>query len=473
MGERPGFIPKDYQSPLPEQRPEQGAAWDERWSQKFEELGIFTVLPSFEGDPVHRQDLKGKFLAGEIDNPEFDYPNVGLEQLATREKLWLQLKQEIKSHESVDAVRLAYRWAINEKIAEIRMLQATARGDMRRFDRWARFVNGEPSPEIFHYIVGLAHQEREKLQENPDPAVQALMEEVDQLLPAPAKKLEFSSLPTEAEISRLKEFTEKKMGPLIALAGGGEGTLNRDQIQAACDQALAVIKADGWKTVLEQGSRITVMVNPEEKTISLPTAVNLTQEAKDMAKFLIHEIGIHVGRKFNGKRSKLSLLGVGMDRFIVGEEGVTYDMEASLDQKVDPFDVDMKYILAIGLAQGIDGHKRDFRGVFDILKKQWTLREVASGKALPEAEKSATETAYNTCVRIFRGTDCKTPGVCYPKDMVYREGTLGVWQVIRENPQEMHRFTVGKYDPTNARHIWVMDELGIKDEDLDEMEKAT
>lgn len=191
-----------------------------------------------------------------------------------------------------------------------------------------------------------------------------------------------------------------------------------------------------------------------------------------MSKFLIHEVGTHVGRKIKGKRSKLSLLGVGMDRYIKGEEGVTTVMEQAIDKSVDPFDVDMKYILAIGLAQGLDGQKRDFRGVFETLKKQWTLREVAGGKTLAEAEKSATETAYNTCVRIFRGTDCKTPGVVYPKDMVYREGTLGVWQVMRERPQEMHRFTVGKYDPINARHIWVMDELGIQDEDLDEMEKS-
>ena len=41
-----------------------------------------------------------------------------------------------------------------------------------------------------------------------------------------------------------------------------------------------------------------------------------------------------------------------------------------------------------------------------------------------------------------------------------------MWQVIRENPDEMLRFSVGKYDPANPRHIWILDTLGITEEDL-------
>ena len=50
--------------------------------------------------------------------------------------------------------------------------------------------------------------------------------------------------------------------------------------------------------------------------------------------------------------------------------------------------------------------------------------------------------------------------------MIYREGNIGVWDVIRNNPDEMTRFSVGKYDPSNSRHIYVLDQLGISDEDL-------
>ncbi len=146
MGERPSFVPENYKPPErddrkiflpdePAQRPGKEIAWDTKWSDEFEKAGSFLILPSFEGDPVHRQEEKKKFLAGDAPNPEFDYPKIDVLALAKNEGDLLRLKREVKSREGTDAVRLAYQWAINEKIAEIRMLQATARGDMRRFDR--------------------------------------------------------------------------------------------------------------------------------------------------------------------------------------------------------------------------------------------------------------------------------------------------------------------------------------------------
>lgn len=238
---------------------------DERWIAEFEKIGSFLILPAFEGDPVKRLEQKNKFLSGEIDNPEFDYPRIDLQGLENNETALLKLKQEIRSQETVTAVRLAYQWAINEKIAEIRMLKETARGNMHRFNRWSRFVNGEPSPEIFQYITSLARDERDKCRNSVDPAVLALVAEVDELLPVSDKKLEVSLPPTDKEIADVKAFTEKKMGPLIALTGGMEGNLDRDQVRQACDQALKVIKADGWRAVIEEGSRVSIMVDPQEK----------------------------------------------------------------------------------------------------------------------------------------------------------------------------------------------------------------
>lgn len=51
-------------------------------------------------------------------------------------------------------------------------------------------------------------------------------------------------------------------------------------------------------------------------------------------------------------------------------------------------------------------------------------------------------------------------------DCAIAEGNIGVWNVVGKNPEEMMRFSVGKYDPTNPRHLWILDQLGITDADL-------
>jgi hypothetical protein len=48
---------------------------------------------------------------------------------------------------------------------------------------------------------------------------------------------------------------------------------------------------------------------------------------------------------------------------------------------------------------------------------------------------------------------------------------MGIWDIIRQNPDEMIRFNIGKYDPRKFRHFLVLHLLGITDEDLDLLER--
>ena len=129
----------------------------------------------------------------------------------------------------------------------------------------------------------------------------------------------------------------------------------------------------------------------------------------------------------------------------------------------------INYHLGISFAQGLDGTKRSFSGVHEMLSKRRYLERLLDGQEPEKALRLARANAYNDCVRIFRGSDCETPGVVFSKDLAYREGNIGVYQLIKteEGKQEMIRFSVGKYDPSNQRHIWILDQLGITDEDLD------
>jgi len=164
------------------------------------------------------------------------------------------------------------------------------------------------------------------------------------------------------------------------------------------------------------------------------------------------------------------LLGLGLDRYLRGDEGIATLREQSLEDKIEDFS-GLGGHLAIGLAIGLDGQPRDFRSVYKIMESYFLFNNLKEGKTLAEAKEEAQKTAWDRCIRTFRGSDCKTPGICFLQDIVYREGNIAVWQVIKDNPAEMLRFNIGKYDPSNYRHIWILEQLGITDQDLADLEK--
>ena len=144
--------------------------------------------------------------------------------------------------------------------------------------------------------------------------------------------------------------------------------------------------------------------------------------------------------------------------------------EKSLSKKGVQDFAGLEFHLAIGLAQGLDGKKRDFHDVYEILLRHHQLKNLKESKKNPEAE--AKKSAWNQAVRVFRGTDCTTPGAAFTKDIIYRQGNIADWEVIGRQPDELLRINIGKYDPSNDRHAWILTQLGITDDDLEQTAKA-
>ena len=219
----------------------------------------------------------------------------------------------------------------------------------------------------------------------------------------------------------------------------------------------------GWQVIVEKEGT-GIHVSQERKAVIIPESRGLKHSA--LFALMEHELGTHIARREKGERSKLKLLGLGLDRYLKGEEGIaTYRQQGV--KGTDDF-AGLGYHFAISLALGVDGKKRNFRGVFGILKDYYFIN---SKKEKTTAITDAQNEAWNNCVRIFRGTTCKNPGACFTKDIVYREGNIGIWKVIKENPEEERRFSIGKYDPANLRHIWILEQLGITNKDLEDLEK--
>ncbi len=430
------------------------------------ENASFQAYEYLNGSSDARDTERVNFINGTKSNPDLDYPDLDIDKLDELDGILTAKKRDIVANEDNEIVMKAYRWKLNEKIAEVRLLKAAQTGDMRRFQRYSRFVYGEPSPEIFNYTIRKIYDKAIINSGSENPELRESATRLLERLTVPDEKGHAIDPPVENE--SFSEFRTKTKALADALFDNNEqngSLLSAENVKTAFDIALERISADGWSSVISESTR-SVSTNQEEQKMLIPSDKEIS--VRRLAELIVHEIGTHVQRRVNGERSRLKLLGLGLDRYEIGEEGIATAREQALSSGVKDFS-SLDGHLAIGLAVGIDGEPRDFRDVYEFLKNYFEMSNLESGVSADEAGKKAEDKAWKRCVRTFRGTDCKTKGVCFTKDIIYREGNIGIWRVFNENSKEVLRFDVGKYDPANSRHLLILEQLGITDDDLEEL----
>lgn len=427
-------------------------ALDERWFSRMAEL----QPESFEllfGDGDYRTEQREKFLTNEIDNPTLDYPALLEYDFATHESALLDLKEDILEQEPNEVVRKIYRAKVNEAIATVRMLQAAAVNNDRVFARYASFIYGVPSQEDAAYVTQYVHNRAGKAVAGKTPAKQEAGAVVQSML-SPA----LEALP-QPDMS----FVPQIEGESI------EGNIESfEEITEAFREALDAVGADHWEVAVDTERGITgYSVSQKEQQVNVPSEevmMSRSRSRKYLQTYIEHEVNTHVQRRINGERSQLKLLGIGLDRYEKGEEGVaTYNEQQISGAK--EFSHPERYF-AIALAKGaVDGVPRDFRGTFDVLKQYYTV-VLKNGDDL---ETRAERKAWDLCVRVFRGTTCSTPGAVYTKDLAYFQGNKETWWLVNQDSDVTESFTKGKFDMYNKQHVYLLSQLGILDEDLNEL----
>lgn len=426
---------------------------DSRWYKKFEKVA-FEDYEKLSGNKEVREIEKAKFLSDEVENPDLGYPELESFDLDERETSLLSLKEDVLEMEKNDAVKKIYRTKINESLATLRMLQATKNSDDKKFSRYADFIYGKPESGDVGYVIehvkDLLSQHIES--ENPDKQQAACrLEEIfGGLSYSSGEGADRSVLPDGEDIP----------GRLESL----------DEAVLAFEEALQKIDATDWQVVVDSGSGISnFSVSQEHKVVRIPSEEKLMARniSKKKLKGLIeHEIKTHVAKRSNGERSRLQLLGLGLDRYLKAEEGIATYAEQQVTGAKEFAGVPR--FLSIALAKGLGGEALDFRQTHAIMS-DYRLLSSLKKDVTPE---QARATAYNDCVRIFRGTTCKTPGAVYPKDMAYF-GNRAIWTLVSENSDVVETFSVGKYDPNNQEHVALLSQLGILDSDLEELETSS
>jgi hypothetical protein len=450
----------------------------------------YLVTPDYE----RVLEEKRRFLANEVRNPDLRNTKLDLPRVQALEQLLLDIRAELNEGRPPieddalwnieelkhrrwsrdDLVRVAYLWSIADQLAQLRVTRVQAAWDPQEFQTLSAFAFGVPTRELWHVAVARVYKHVAPHLDDQRAAVSDAARTVTRWLPDVPPEVD--TPPDRRVVDQVLADSRERFAPLAAIPlptpsvhvpEWREQRIHHDDVRAYFAAGVKALGADGWTVVIDRrgGSRTTrnMSVNQERKQVVVPEGFALSP--KRALALLAHEVGTHLARRVNGESTKLQLFGAGLDRYRPFEEGLAIAREGTLRGIVDRFD-NPEAVLAIGLCRGMDGGEpRDFRGVFERMREYFYLMYVRKEFAAAEAREHADNAAWVRCVRTFRGTDFATPGVCVTLDLAYLAGSQKFWRFAAQHPQRLQDLNVGKFDPTEERHVWLLRELGLLDEE--------
>lgn len=394
------------------------------------------------------------FLEGDIEEPNLKYRDIELAHVDERLEEVAALRAVTEVCED-DLVRRAYMSKLDEIQWKYALLRAALAGDDGGVHDASVELYGAPRIDLFHYSQRVCKETVERVAALHDryPQVRAALRTfLPAVSGAPVHPYPFESI----VLPQARSFS----GP----------PLSSQEVCVRCREAFRRYGVVGWQVVVDAPhERLTFNTNHALRTVFVPNdedlalrKLPLTSERVDA--IIAHEIGAHVIRRVRGEESPLALLGVGLAGYLRGEEGVATYFE-QVQSGASRFAGGTGY-LAVGWAMGLDGEPRTFRGLYELLVPYFLIsalegmgdRESIDIDALLE---KAQRRAWARSVRTFRGTTGSSPGACYTKDVVYREGNIAIWERVTEDPACVPTFLYGKYDPTSVAHRTLLHELGM------------
>jgi hypothetical protein len=395
---------------------------------------------------VSKEKNKEEFLKGKIENPSFNYYKLLSFDFKKKENGFRALREKTSKHKSA-IVKKAYIDRVDEMLQQIKMLEAARNKNDLEFTKYSEQIYGRPSLEIFAFDLSLLEKTISIAFSSKNPL---------RIKSAHILQKTFPNLAFNESIE--KDF--RLLPPPIDDPGE---PLDSSEIKNLFEKTAEDLGIKNWQIVTDNtAEKINLSANQEEKKIYIPTDDSLRSRGKKITRtgvlaLIAHELATHAKRRENGEKSRLKLLGLGLDHFLKGEEGLASYKAQQLEGARDFAGFGSHFSVSCTL--GLDGKMRNFREVFDILKNYFIASINNEGdKILIEKAENA---AWNTCVRCFRGTTCKTPGAVFTKGHIYREGNIEIYRLIESGSKEIKRIMAGKYDPANKKHTTILDELGI------------
>ena len=412
---------------------------DKKWFDAFTEL-----LPPVDEFGVYESsikiDIKGqnRFFENDVENPRFLYKTRSTEQYNVEK--FQALLERIKEQEDNEIVRELYINKIKHQLLRLEMLNASVSKNDAIFYEKSVKLYGKPKRIYFAYIA-------KRIKYHAAQAESKEQKKAARNLLKVFSKIETKLCAIDPDILPPPILDKGKAITALEVKDIFEETLQRYNVT---DWSVMIdIKCE--RSIFAASQRYKIVYIPCDEQLNNRPQKFTALQAEALAE---HEIGVHVRRAFSGARSPLSLLSIGLHGYLSGEEGIASFIQQQTEGATEFYG--FHRYLAACLATGMDGEKRDFRAVYNLLYDYFVLISEPGYEV-----KKAQIFAWNTCVRIFRGTTAKKAGYIFTKDILYLEGNIEIWNEIIKKPDILPSYFVGKYNPLIKEHVIALTKLGI------------
>ncbi|MCA9348930.1 DUF1704 domain-containing protein [Candidatus Saccharibacteria bacterium] len=173
----------------------------------------------------------------------------------------------------------------------------------------------------------------------------------------------------------------------------------------------------GWQIKKAKRGNALYIVG-SQKTVFVPDGKFITNRSRAV-RLLAHELLVHVGRRQNGIPYSLDEEGIGV---LAEQLSFTRFM----------YKRSLRY-LAVALGWGVDGNKRDFKQVYELVR----LATLIIGF---HDKGGASRVAFCETARAFNGGHSDIPGFVLTKDAVYFGANLRLWESLESHMMNVEEF---------------------------------
>lgn len=198
--------------------------------------------------------------------------------------------------------------------------------------------------------------------------------------------------------------------------------LSADQVAAEMRVMLETLGLDDWTALTYSPMNAKMAVSQKDRQVKVRE--NASFSRSDLARLLVHEIGVHVLRAVNGSKQPLTIFSRGLPGYVATEEGLAVFSEEKAG--VIAVNTMRKYaarVIAAGVALG-----HSFNDVFYSI-----------------ATEVGPETAFDIAARAKRGFRGTAELGAHTKDIVYLMGYRNVSQHLKAHPEDYDILFTGKF----------------------------
>jgi hypothetical protein len=462
------------------QKNEQERSTDGEWYKEFSgpgggRLEAYTVL----GPEESAIDPRAIFDTGQ--NPIFIFPKINAQEIMTQKTHLEDLSKKISADTAKPStVKTMYLRRINTKILEKDMILDADKGNNQGVSEKSQQVFSAPETQLYNYALIQAHTTIEKGLKSDNTVIKEAAERLKKSLPAKPSAEQAVKVSDDlmeeirkrimAEFSEVsakmtenaKTDEEKKLAhdfDEIVKGTNPDREFVAPEIAALFNGILATMGATrlGWKSVVtNEEKKTSISADQDKKTVEVPK--NKKEKSDSLRGLIAHELFTHVKRGINGEKSGLQILSAGLDEYEPFEEGIATAREtAAKGKKMENFG-SISHYLIISLKTGMDGKKRTFAELAQIMKDYFTIQELSK----PESErKDPEELALRDVTRAHRGikNTGEKDGAAFTKDLGYLRGRAQGLQHLDKNRQLLDIIDFGKFNYTDPEQVQMVTQL--------------